>query len=188
MVIFTASPDAEFSTYKPEDIPYKDAKLSIYFETQEMMEETLILLKFNCPDASCDYIGNGWGDLKLHTRAVHGKLMWFVALSGCFCSLETTLIFWLFLCVLVIYALDIKRSFRMNMHSIRPTCSRCTYRQSITGMSSRSRRRRLRAVYTLCASSVGNASLVWMSTIVICGRGTRNVLYVRGMGYSFNSK
>jgi hypothetical protein len=43
-----------------------------------MMEETLILLKFNCPDPNCDYIGNGWADLKLHTRAVHGKLIWFV--------------------------------------------------------------------------------------------------------------
>ncbi|KXN92366.1 hypothetical protein AN958_08382 [Leucoagaricus sp. SymC.cos] len=74
-VIFTTSPDTEFSVYKPDDIPYKDAKLSIYFETQEMMEETLILLKFNCPDASCDYIGNGWADLKLHTRAVHARLM-----------------------------------------------------------------------------------------------------------------
>ncbi|KAJ3570225.1 hypothetical protein NP233_g4545 [Leucocoprinus birnbaumii] len=74
-VIFTESPEKEFSSYKPDDIPYKDAKLSIYFETSEMMEETLILLKFNCPEASCDYIGNGWADLKLHTRAVHSRLM-----------------------------------------------------------------------------------------------------------------
>ncbi|KAF5377479.1 hypothetical protein D9615_005368 [Tricholomella constricta] len=40
-----------------------------------MMEETLILLRFNCPDSDCAYIGNGWGDLKLHVRATHGKLM-----------------------------------------------------------------------------------------------------------------
>ena len=59
-------------------IPYKDSKLSISFETQEMMEETLILLRFNCPDPECDYIGTGWNDLKLHTRGVHGKLMWSV--------------------------------------------------------------------------------------------------------------
>jgi hypothetical protein len=77
-VIFTASADAEFSSYKPDDISFKDVKLSIYFETQEMMEETLILLKFNCPNDDCDYIANGWGDLKLHTRAVHGRLIWSV--------------------------------------------------------------------------------------------------------------
>ncbi|TFK36394.1 hypothetical protein BDQ12DRAFT_249403 [Crucibulum laeve] len=74
-MIFTVSPDAPFSSYAPEAIAYKDAKLSIYFETQEMMEETLILLRFNCPDPDCDYIGNGWADLKLHARATHGKLM-----------------------------------------------------------------------------------------------------------------
>lgn len=57
---------------------FKDTKLSIYFETREMMEETLILLRFNCPDPDCDYIGNGWGDLKLHVRATHGKFIWYV--------------------------------------------------------------------------------------------------------------
>lgn len=75
-MIFTTSPDKLFASFKPEDIPYKDSKLAIFFETQEMMEETLILLRFNCPDPDCDYLGNGWGDLKLHTRASHGKLMW----------------------------------------------------------------------------------------------------------------
>lgn len=75
-VLFTKSADTPWSLYTPDMIPYKDPKLSISFETQEMMEETLILLRFNCPDAECDYIGNGWSDLKLHTRAVHGKLMW----------------------------------------------------------------------------------------------------------------
>ncbi|KAF8447367.1 hypothetical protein L210DRAFT_3609760 [Boletus edulis BED1] len=74
-VIFTASPDADFASYTPDAIPYKDPKLAIFFETQDMMEETLILLRFNCPDAECDYTAPGWGDLKLHTRAVHGKLL-----------------------------------------------------------------------------------------------------------------
>ncbi|KAJ3495674.1 hypothetical protein NLJ89_g10589 [Agrocybe chaxingu] len=75
MMVFTSSPDALFASFTPETIPFKDSKLSVYFETQEMMEDTLILLRFNCPDQECDYIGNGWGDLRLHVRAVHGKLM-----------------------------------------------------------------------------------------------------------------
>lgn len=41
------------------------------------MEDSLILLRFNCPDGSCDYIGSGWGDLRLHVRGVHGNLMWY---------------------------------------------------------------------------------------------------------------
>lgn len=77
-MIFTVSADAPFSSYSPNDIPYKDSKLSISFETQEMMEETLILLRFNCPDPTCDYIATGWNDLKLHGRGVHGRLMWYV--------------------------------------------------------------------------------------------------------------
>lgn len=61
-------------------MPNKDTKLAIYFETQDMMEEILLLLRFNCPDSECDYIGKGWADLKLHVRATHGKLMWYVYL------------------------------------------------------------------------------------------------------------
>ncbi|KAF8810370.1 hypothetical protein BYT27DRAFT_7186816 [Phlegmacium glaucopus] len=75
IVIFTASPDAPFSSYNPETMQFKDTKLSVYFETQEMMEDTLILLRFNCPDSECAYIGNGWGDLRLHVRATHAKLL-----------------------------------------------------------------------------------------------------------------
>ena len=41
-----------------------------------MMQESLLLLRFNCPDSSCDYISTGWNDLKLHARGNHGKLMW----------------------------------------------------------------------------------------------------------------
>ncbi|KZP18272.1 hypothetical protein FIBSPDRAFT_1046304 [Athelia psychrophila] len=74
-VIFTVSPDAAFLNYKPDDIPCKDSKLGIFFENEAMMEETLLLLRFNCPDSSCDYIGAGWGDLKLHVRGLHGKLL-----------------------------------------------------------------------------------------------------------------
>ncbi|KAF9792169.1 hypothetical protein BJ322DRAFT_17332 [Thelephora terrestris] len=74
-LIFTTSPTATFKSFTPNAIPYKDAKLSIFFETQEMMEDTLILLRFNCPDGSCDYIARGWGDLKLHVRGAHGNLM-----------------------------------------------------------------------------------------------------------------
>ncbi|KAL1716434.1 hypothetical protein EV715DRAFT_205332 [Schizophyllum commune] len=74
-VIFTTSPDAPFLSFTPEDIPYKDARLAISCETPEMLEESLLLLRFNCPDDTCDYIGKGWADLKLHVRATHGKLM-----------------------------------------------------------------------------------------------------------------
>ena len=84
-LIFTTSPTATFKSFGPGDIPYKDNKLSVFFETQEMMEDTLILLRFNCPDGSCDYIASGWNDLRLHVRGSHGNLMWY----GCFLSLRS---------------------------------------------------------------------------------------------------
>ncbi|KAJ7603132.1 hypothetical protein FB45DRAFT_1094959 [Roridomyces roridus] len=74
-MVFTASPDALFSSFETDQMTWKDAKLSIYFESQEMMEETLLLLRFNCPDSECDFIGNSWSDIKLHVRATHGRLM-----------------------------------------------------------------------------------------------------------------
>jgi hypothetical protein len=75
-VILTASSDTPFSSYTPEGIPYKDNKLMISFETEEMMQDTLVLLRFNCPDSSCDYVATGWNDLKLHVRGIHKRFMW----------------------------------------------------------------------------------------------------------------
>ncbi|KIY70361.1 hypothetical protein CYLTODRAFT_488161 [Cylindrobasidium torrendii FP15055 ss-10] len=75
MVVFTTSDIADYATYTAEITPFKDDKLAIRFETKEMMEDTLLLLRFNCPDTDCDFIAKGWSDLKLHVRAVHNKLM-----------------------------------------------------------------------------------------------------------------
>ena len=77
-MIFTVSPDAPFSSYTPDNTPYKDEKLGILFETEEMMQDTLVLLRFNCPDSSCDHTATGWHDLKLHVRGIHKKFMWCV--------------------------------------------------------------------------------------------------------------
>ena len=79
-LVFTASPDAQFESFNLDDMQYNDAKLSIYFETKEIMEESLILLRFNCPDSDCVFIAKGWDDLKTHARTVHGKVMWLVSM------------------------------------------------------------------------------------------------------------
>ncbi|KAG7442494.1 uncharacterized protein BT62DRAFT_905989 [Guyanagaster necrorhizus] len=74
-VIFTTSEDAPFLSFTDESTPYADTPLSILFETEEMMQESLILLRSNCPEGDCDFIAKGWADLKLHVRATHNKLM-----------------------------------------------------------------------------------------------------------------
>lgn len=55
---------------------FGDTKLAVRFETQEIMEDSLLILRFNCPDDACDYIANGWADLKWHVKDTHKRLMW----------------------------------------------------------------------------------------------------------------
>ncbi|KAN0062935.1 hypothetical protein ACQY0O_004756 [Thecaphora frezii] len=74
-LIFTASATKGFGDFEPTDTPFKDAKLNISFETKDAMEETLILLRFNCPDERCEVASAGWQDLKMHARRDHSRLL-----------------------------------------------------------------------------------------------------------------
>ena len=47
-----------------ESVSYKDSRSSISFETVEIIEESL--LRLNCLDSEYDYMGSGWGDLRLY--------------------------------------------------------------------------------------------------------------------------
>lgn len=42
------------------------------------MEDSLLLLRFNCPDKTCDYIAGGWPDLRSHASHRHGAELWSV--------------------------------------------------------------------------------------------------------------
>lgn len=39
------------------------------------MGDTVLLLRYNCPDGSCDFAGLGWPDLHRHVKSVHRKRM-----------------------------------------------------------------------------------------------------------------
>lgn len=39
------------------------------------MEQTLLLLRFNCPSADCDHMAINWESLEKHTLSVHGKVI-----------------------------------------------------------------------------------------------------------------
>lgn len=71
-VVFTSSPTLLFTSLPPSSTPFSDAKLGLAFETREQMEDTLALLRFNCPTSSCPSILLGWSDLKRHTKKDHG--------------------------------------------------------------------------------------------------------------------
>ncbi|GAA6009366.1 hypothetical protein JCM10207_003750 [Rhodosporidiobolus poonsookiae] len=102
-VIFTEDEEKSFEEYTPDLTPFSDAKLGILFETRAQLDDTLSLLRFNCPfkpalssaspDAAstapdadpsasastaeppCPQILAGWSDLKRHVRAAHHRTL-----------------------------------------------------------------------------------------------------------------
>ncbi|CCA67505.1 hypothetical protein PIIN_01334 [Serendipita indica DSM 11827] len=75
LVIITSSADRLFESYTSSETPFQDSKLGIHFESQELMEDCRILLRFNCPDLACEYVARNWPELKYHTRTEHGLLL-----------------------------------------------------------------------------------------------------------------
>src|SRR5689334_4735867 len=39
------------------------------------MEQTLLLLRFNCPATDCDHMAVSWDHLEKHTLGTHGKVI-----------------------------------------------------------------------------------------------------------------
>ncbi|KAL1405818.1 hypothetical protein Q8F55_007496 [Vanrija albida] len=62
-------------TLDVKDFPYADEKLGVVFEDEEMMEQCLLLLRFNCPYTTCSHMSNGWPALEKHTVAEHGLVL-----------------------------------------------------------------------------------------------------------------
>ncbi|OLL26852.1 E3 ubiquitin-protein ligase hel2 [Neolecta irregularis DAH-3] len=74
-VIFTKDAERLYLDFKPSELAYEDKKLGISFESEQMMEDSLLLLRFNCPDPLCVVACKGWPDLRLHVRQAHEKLL-----------------------------------------------------------------------------------------------------------------
>lgn len=74
-VIFTDDGEKRFEDYQESDFYRTDANLGIAYEKPEIFEDTVLLLRYNCPDESCDAACLGWPDLHRHVRSVHHKMM-----------------------------------------------------------------------------------------------------------------
>lgn len=120
------------------------------------MEESLLILRFNCPEQECPYMAHGWGDLRLHVRAIHGKFMWFVV-----CHLHISIFDYPGLIVICVY--DSRKFSVMNTFCIRQefypfTCHLCT-----VGRIGQLPRQASKVVFTLFANFVGIVSLEMMN-------------------------
>jgi E3 ubiquitin-protein ligase ZNF598 len=74
-VIFTDEAEKRFGDYQDSDFYRVDKNLGIAYEKPEIFEDTVLLLRYNCPDESCDTACLGWPDLHRHVRSAHQKVM-----------------------------------------------------------------------------------------------------------------
>ena len=75
-VIFTDDPTKRYEDFGESDLAKTDDNLGIKYEKEEIMEDTVLLLRYNCPDKDCDVACLGWPHLYRHVKAKHGKIMW----------------------------------------------------------------------------------------------------------------
>lgn len=74
-VIFTDDPSKPFQEYTSADVSSVDDNIGIRYTNEDIVGDTVLLLRYNCPDAGCDFAGLGWPDLHRHVRQTHHKKM-----------------------------------------------------------------------------------------------------------------
>ncbi|TLD39201.1 Zinc finger RING-type protein [Venturia nashicola] len=74
-VIFTDDPDKRYEDFRPADYSQTDQALGIRYGSQEIFEDTVLLLRYNCPDGECDVACLSWPDLHRHVKSAHQRLM-----------------------------------------------------------------------------------------------------------------
>lgn len=76
-VIFTDDATKRFEDYSvgAPDISSSDENIGIRYAKEDIVGDTVLLLRYNCPDNDCDFAGLSWPDLHRHVRNVHHKKM-----------------------------------------------------------------------------------------------------------------
>ncbi|KAJ5280589.1 hypothetical protein N7478_005961 [Penicillium angulare] len=74
-VIFTDDPVRRFEDFQKKDFARADDNLGIQYENDDIYEDTVLLLRYNCPDEDCDVACLGWPDLHRHVKSKHNKVM-----------------------------------------------------------------------------------------------------------------
>ena len=75
-VVFSDDASKNFEDFKYADFVTVDKELGIRYESHDILQDTVLLLRFNCPDPSCDVACLGWPDLHRHVKTIHHKIMW----------------------------------------------------------------------------------------------------------------
>jgi hypothetical protein len=74
-VVFTDDASKRYEDFNDTEMTRIDNNLGIKYEKNEIFEDTVLLLRYNCPDKDCDVACLGWPDLHRHVKTKHGKIM-----------------------------------------------------------------------------------------------------------------
>ena len=74
-MIFTDSAAKKYKDFIETDFARVDESLGVKYEKGMILEDTILLLRYNCPDPDCDTACLGWPHLHRHVKQKHGKLM-----------------------------------------------------------------------------------------------------------------
>ena len=74
-VIFMDDAMKRYEDFVEADFQETDEVLGIKYEQKEIHSDTLLLLRYNCPDETCDVACKGWPALHHHVRTIHHKVM-----------------------------------------------------------------------------------------------------------------
>ncbi|KAI0891052.1 hypothetical protein F4806DRAFT_489650 [Annulohypoxylon nitens] len=74
-VLFTDDAVKRYQDYSDADVTSTDDNIGIRYTNEDIVGDTVLLLRYNCPDDSCDFAGLGWPDLHRHVRSAHQKKM-----------------------------------------------------------------------------------------------------------------
>ncbi|MCJ1309968.1 hypothetical protein MMC25_003629 [Agyrium rufum] len=74
-VIFTDDAVKRYQDFHDEDFEQVDDILGIKYEKKEIFDDTVLLLRYNCPEPSCDMACWGWPDLHRHVKSTHQKAL-----------------------------------------------------------------------------------------------------------------
>ena len=74
-VVFTDDASKRYEDFKDAEMTRIDNNLGIKYDKNEIFEDTVLLLRYNCPDKECDVACLGWPDLHRHVKTKHGKIM-----------------------------------------------------------------------------------------------------------------
>ncbi|KAI0175505.1 hypothetical protein GGR52DRAFT_315287 [Hypoxylon sp. FL1284] len=74
-VLFTDDATKRYQDYTDANVTSTDDNIGIRYTNEDIVGDTVLLLRYNCPDDSCDFAGLGWPDLHRHVRTAHHKKM-----------------------------------------------------------------------------------------------------------------